>query len=81
MSRSAATRQLKMLRDAPTAGLVKLRCGKGFTCQRPLWAVRVACKNSVGRILILSVCGHSSVALNHMTNSVKLDSAFRISSQ
>ena len=36
-----------------------------------LRAVRVACKNFVDRNLTLSVCDHSSIALNHITNSVK----------
>ena len=39
--------------------------------ERPVSAVRVACKNFVDRNLTLSVCDHSSVALTHISNSVK----------
>jgi hypothetical protein len=45
---SAATRHMKMLRDARMAGPVKLRCSVDPCRQRPDWAVRVAFGQCIG---------------------------------
>lgn len=45
LTRTAITRHLKMLSDAPMAGLVKLRCGIITDCGRRLWAGSVDAAN------------------------------------
>lgn len=39
--RTLLLQHIEMLRDARTAGLVKLHCGKGFTGERQEWADNV----------------------------------------
>lgn len=63
------------------ADIVKLHRSVRPSSQWQVWAGCVRCNNFVDRNLTLSVCGHSSVALNHMTNRVNLTSAFRISAR
>lgn len=50
----------------------KPQCGIGAKSECRLRAESVACKNFVDRNLTLSVCDHSSVALNHIGHNVNL---------
>lgn len=49
----------EMLRDARTAGLVKLHCGKGFTGERQEWAGRV--------VVFLSTKLRQPIKMSHLT--------------